>query len=257
MGQKLNVLLAKTDQLGAVMKKNLTDSIATFRGKQGHFKGEKTVYKERSAEFANPSNNIDKPVNSTVNEWFDYAFKIAGDYLKAKLDQEATNCSGTAKAKLVIDGKEYGELTTGELMALKGFFEQQALRDMFEAAPTVSLTENWKPSENIEYKRRGILESPAQNWVDRKTETTPKVEWDPQGKQPGVTIQIKNTIELADVTRQLFTGEISHIDRAEIMARLSKIVIAIKTALEEANHAEVVHSQAVPEALFNFLVKGE
>ena len=169
MRVKLNVLLAKTDQLSAVMKKNLTESIAIFRGKQGHFKGEKTVYKERAAEFANPSNNIDKPVNSTVREWFDYTFKIAADYLKAKLDQEATNCSGTAKARLVIEGKDFGELTTGELMALKGFFEQQALRDMFEAAPTVSLTENWKPSTNVEYERRGILESPLQNWVDRKT----------------------------------------------------------------------------------------
>ena len=254
---KLNVLLAKTDQLNAVIKKNLTDSIATFRGKQGHFKGEKTTYKERAAEYANPSNNVDKPVSSTVQEWFDYTFKHAGEFLKAKLDQEATNCSGTAKAKLVIEGKEFGELTTGELMALKGFFEQQALREMFEAAPTVSLTENWQPSDNVEYKRRGILEAPIQNWVDKATETTPKVEWDPLGKQPGIIVQLKSTVEKGDVSRQLFSGEISHIDRAEIMARLSKIVIAIKTALEEANHAEVTPSKVDPAALFTFLVKGQ
>lgn len=253
---KLNVLLAKTDQLSAVIKKNLTDSIATFRGKQGHFKGEKTTYKERAAEYANPSNNIDKPVSSTVQEWFDYTFKIANDYLKAKLDQEATNCSGTAKAELVIEGKSFGKLTTGELMALKGFFEQQALREMFEAAPTVSLTENWQLSENVEYKRRGILEAPIQNWVDKATETTPKVEWDPLGKQPGIIVQLKSTVEKGDVSRQLFSGEISHIDRAEIMARLSKIVIAIKTALEEANHAEVVESGLNPNSLFDYLVKG-
>lgn len=253
---KLNVLLAKTDQLNAVTKKNLTDSIATFRGKQGHFKGEKTTYKERSAEFANPANNVDKPVNSTVQEWFDYTFKIAAEFMKAKLDQESTNCSGTAKAMLVIEGKSFGELSTGELMALKGFFEQQALRDMFEAAPTVSLTENWRESENVEYKRRGILEAPIQNWVDKSTETTPKVEWDPAGKQPGIIIQLKSTLEKGDVTRQLFTGEISHIDRAAIMSRLSKIIIAIKSALEEANHATVQPSALNPEQLFDYLVKG-
>lgn len=250
---KLNVLLAKTDQLGAVIRKNLTDAISIFKNKQAHFKGEKTLYKERKAEFAAPANNVDKPVASTVSEWLDYSFNIGTDFLKAKLDQEATNCSGTAKSALVIDGVNYGELTSGELMALKGFFEQQSLKDMLESMPTISLTERWVPSTNTEYAKRGILESPIQKWIDKVTESTPQVQWDPSGKQPGVIVQVKETVEKADIERQLFTGEISHIERAEMLGRLTKILIAVKTALEQANAAEVVETKVNPSDLFKFL----
>ncbi len=256
MRKKLNVLLAQTDQLGAVMKKNLTDSIATFNGKQGHFKGEKKVFTWKKDEFATEGSNIDKPVNSTVREWFDYTFKEAGKFMKAKLDQEATNCSGTAKAKLVIGDKDFGELTTGELMALKGFFEQTALRQMFDSAPTLSLTENWAQSTNLEYQNRDVKQSPEYKWVDKVVENTPKVEWDPLGKQPGVTIQIKNTIEKADVARQLFSGEITHIEKAQILERLTTIIVAIKSALEEANTVEIQETSTNVEDIFKFLLTG-
>lgn len=250
---KLNVLLAKTDQLSAVIKKNLTDAIAQFNNKQPHFKGERVIYAHRATEFAEPKNNIDKPVASTVKEWLNYSFDHATEFLAAKLDQEATNCSGTAKAELVIDGVSYGELTTGELMALKGFFEQQSLRAMFEAMPTISLTERWTPSTDASYSQRGILESPVQVWTDKSTDTSSEVKWDPSGKQPGVIVQVKNTIEKADVTRQTFTGEISHIERAAILARLTKIIVAIKGALEVANTTEVVPSNFNSKKIFDYL----
>lgn len=254
MSNKLNVLLAKTDQLNAVIKKNITDAIATFKNKQAMFKGEKTIYKHRAAEFANPSANIDKPVASTVYEWLRYTFKGGEEFLKAKLDQEATNCSGTAKADLVVEGRNFGKLTTGELMALKGFFEQAALRDMFEAMPTISLTERWKDTENLEYKDREIKESTIQEWIDKETITSPSVVWDPAGKQPGVTINIKSTVEKADISRQLFSGEISHVERAAILERLTKTVVGIKAALEHANNAEVVPSTAKATDIFAYIV---
>lgn len=253
MGTKLNVLLAKTDQLSAVSKKNLTDSIGQFKNKQVHFRGERNIYKEKSAEFAEPKNNIDKPVASTVKEWLKYTAEQSGEFLTAKLNQEATNCSNTAKAKLVIEGVDFGEYTTGELMALKGFFEQQSLREMYESMPTISLSERWTPSQDPNYKERGILESEVQTWIDKVTETAPEVVFDPQGKQPGVVINKKSTIERADVTRQTFTGEISHIERAAILKRLTTIIIAIKSALEQANNAEVVESQFSAEKIFTYL----
>jgi hypothetical protein len=254
---KLNVLLAQTDQLNGVVKKNVTDSIHTFKQKQGLFKGELITYREREEQYANPANNINKPVSSTVKEWLDYTFNLASDFLVAKMDQEATNCSGTATADLIIDGVNFGNFTTGELMALKGFFEQQPLKDMFEAMPTISLTERWTKSAAPEYARRDVRESAVQQWVDKVSETTPEVQWDPLGKQPGIVIQVKHTIEKADITKQAFTGEISHIERAEIMGRLTKIVIAIKSALEEANNANVVKSKLNAGKLFSYLKEGK
>ena len=256
MSTKLNVLLAKTDQLGAVIKKNITDSIDQFKNKQAHFRGEKNTYKEKAPEFADPKLNVDKPVPSTVPEWLKYTSDLASVFLIAKLDQEATNCSGTAKADLVIEGVNYGTLTTGELMALKGFFEAQALKDMYAAMPTISLSERWTKSTNPEYANRAILESAPQNWTDKTTETVQEVVFDtnPNTKATtGVVINVKKTIEKADVSRQLFTGEISHIDKAAILARLTKVNIAIKAALEEANNTPVVPSSCTPDKILDYL----
>lgn len=253
---KLNVLLAQTDQLNSVIKKNLTDAIGVFKKNQSHFRGEKLTYKARKEEFSDPKQNVDKPVSATVTEWLDYTMKLADTYLKAKLDQESTNCSGTAKGTLTIAGVNYGEMTTGELMALKGFFEQTSIQSMLEEMPTISLTERWTPSTNPEYKNRTILESPVQSWVDKESVTNQVVNWDPTGKQPAVTTTAKVVVEKGDVERQLFTGEISHQDRAAIIERLTAIKVGIKAALEEANYAEVVPTTAKVTELLAFLKAG-
>lgn len=250
---KLNVLLAQTDQLNAVIKKNITDAIGVFKKSQSHFRGEKLIYKGRKEEYNDPKQNIDRPVSATVSEWLDYTMKLAGTYLQAKLDQESTNCSGTAKGTLTIAGVDYGQLTTGELMALKGFFEQTSLQSMFDEMPTLSLTERWTKSNNQEYEKRSIMESPIQSWVDRESVTTPVVNWDPQGKQPPVTTNAKSTIEKGDVERQLFSGEISHVERAAILERLTAIKVAIKAALEEANYAEIVPTTAKITDILTYL----
>lgn len=233
----------------------MADAISTFKNKQSLFTGEKIIYKEKKPEWANPANNVNKPVNSTVREWLNYSTDLAKTHLKAKLDQESTNCSGQAKADLIIDGVNYGELTTGELMALKGFFEQQVLKDMIEAMPTQSLEEKWVKSNSSEYADRDIFESDLQSWVDKVVDKIDKVEFDPQGKQPGVVIKIGTTIEKADVTKQKFTGCISHIQRANVMAKHSKIILGVKEALEKANHTEVVESKAKVNDLITYLFK--
>lgn len=254
---KLNVLLAETDQLSAVTKKNITDSIDQFKNKQSHFRGEKSIYKEKAAEFADPKQNTDKPVPSTVKEWLKYSSNLAGRFLTAKLNQEATNCSGTAKAELIIESISYGELTTGELMALKGFFEAQALKDMVGTMPTISLSERWTKSTNPEYSDRDVFETQVQTWVDKATETVQEVVFDtnPGTKATtGVVINVKKTIEKADVSRQLFTGEISHIDKAATLTRLTNITIAIKSALEQANNTVITPSKCDPTKILGYLV---
>lgn len=254
---KLNVLLAKTDQLAAIIKANISDTIDKFKNKQTLYRGEKKSYKERFPEYADPSQEMDKGVSSTVNETLAYLFKLADNFLSAKLDQEATNCSGLAKAELIINNESYGEFTTGELMALKGFFEQQILKDMLGNMPTMSLSERWSKSQSPEYMSRSIFESPAQKWIAKVTDVYQVAHFDPQGKQPAVIVNEKKTIEVADVERQLFTGEISHVEKAYMIARLSEIVMAIKEALERANGAEVLKSQINMKKLFQYLETGK
>lgn len=254
---KLNVLLAKTDQLAAIIKANIGDTIDKFKNKQTLYRGERKSYKERSPEYADPNQELDKGVNSTVGETLAYLFKLADNFLSAKLDQEATNCSNTAKAELIINNESYGEFTTGELMALKGFFEQQIFKDMLGNMPTMSLSERWSKSYSPEYERRAVFESPIQKWMAKVTEVYQVPHFDPQGKQPAVIVNEKKTIEVADVERQLFTGEISHVEKAYMIARLSEITIAIKEALERANSVEVVKSNLNIKKLFQYLETGK
>jgi hypothetical protein len=254
---KLNVLLAKTDQLSAIIKANITDTIDKFKNKQTLFRGERKAFKERSPEFADPTQILDKQVHSTVEETLGYLFKLTHNYLSAKLDQEATNCSGLAKAELIINNESYGEFTTGELMALKGFFEQQIFKDMLGNMPTMSLAERWTKCNTPEYASRAVYENPLQQWVAKQTEIYEVPHFDPQGKQPAVIVKEKKTIEVADLERQLYTGEVSHIDKAYMIARLSELSLAIKEALEKANEAEVIKSKMNIKRLFRYLQTGK
>ena len=68
----------------------------------------------------------------------------------------------------------------------------------------------------------------------------------------------KDTVlELGDYTLQQFSGEYSHRQRAEILARRSKLLSAVIEALKEANDKEVVKSNLTALVLFNYLHYGQ
>ncbi len=260
---KLNVLLAKTDHLAGVFKKGLEDYIKFFKGSQGSFKGEKRTYEPNPGTIDMPKERDNKLVVTTVKEKLDYFEKSSTDYIDALFSQEKTNSSGTSKAKLICDGFVFGEFSSLELLRLKTLLEGGLLKEMYDNIPVRPDNEIWKKSSNELYFGREIYESTLQSGVHKTTTKEHYILQDPNVSKLDGTKYIpqvasKDTIvELGQYTLQRFSGESTHIDRSGILARRSKLLVAVIEALKEANDVEAVPSQMTADKLFNYLHNGE
>ncbi len=116
---KLNVTLAKTDQMAGPYKAALADYVKFFKTSGGHFKGEKKTFSPRPDVIEEAGDRKNKVVDTTVAEKLAWFINGSRDYIDALFAQEATNASGTAKAVLEVDGEKFGEFTSLELLRMK------------------------------------------------------------------------------------------------------------------------------------------
>ncbi len=259
---KLNVLLAKTDHLAGSFKRGLDEYVKFFKSHQGSFKGEQKTYAPRAGTVDYPNERVNKRVVTTVKEKLDFLVEYSADYIDALFSQEKTNASGLSKAKLEVDGVDFGELTSLELLRLKSLLETSSFKDMYENIPVRNDDELWSPSTNEAYVGRGIYESQKREGVSKTTVKESYILQDPNiGKIDSAkyTPQLasKDTImELGDYTHQRYSGEMSHVERAAILVRRTKLLTAVIAALKVANDVEAVPSVMTSEKIFNFLHNG-
>lgn len=259
---KLNVLLAKTDHLASVFKKGLEDYVKFFKTSQGAFKGEKKTYEPKPGTIDLVNERSNKLVVTTVEEKLKYLQENSREYIDALFSQEKTNSSGVASAHLTIDGKSLGVFSSMELLRLKSLLESGTLKDMYENIPVRNDDEQWNTSSNEQYSKRQIFESSQRSGVHKSVMKEQYILTDPNiGKSDSskYTPQIasKDTIvEIGDYTYQKFSGEASHVERAGILARRSKMLVAVIEALKEANDVEAIPSEMTSDKIFNYLHNG-
>lgn len=260
---KLNVLLAKTDHLASVFKKGLEDYVKFFKTSQGAFKGEKKTYEPRPNTIDLPGERSNRLVVTTVDEKLKYLQDNSREYIDALFSLEKTNASGIAKAKLSVDGIAFGDFTSMELLRLKSLLESGTFKDMYENIPVRNDDENWSRSDDEMYTERNIYESNKKAGIHKSVLKESYILADPNiGKADGSKyspqIASKDTvIELGDYTFQKFSGEFSHLERANILARRSKLLTAVIEALKMANDVEAIESEMTSEKIFNYLHKGK
>ncbi len=260
---KLNTLLAKTDHLASIFKKGLEDYVKFFKTAQGAFKGEKKTYDPKQGTIDAPNERVNKLVVTTVDEKLNWLAENSADYINALFSQEKTNASGNAKATLAVDGVSFGEFTSMELLRLKSLLESGTLKDMYENIPVRNDDEIWTASSNESYTDRGIFESTQRTGTVKSTVKESYILSDPNiGKMEGAkyTPQIahKDTvIELGDYTFQRFSGEWSHVQRAGVLSRRSKLLTAVIEALKVANDVEAIESGMTAAKLFGYLHAGK
>jgi len=262
---KLNTLLAKTDFLRSKFKNMISDYSQFFSKSQGSFLGEKGTYIPREGCLDELSKKKYVKVSTTVDEKFDYFIKENKEFIDALFSQEKTNALGLAKAKLVIDGDNWGEFTSLELLRLKSLLESKDMgnfEDMLSKIPVRSDAEIWSESSVEEYKGRNIWESPKLEGVSHSSVKEEYILEDPNVHKAGNNINyspktaVRTTIiDVGDYTYQVFSGAWSHRQRAGALKRRSDLLAAVIVALKECNDVESVSSELTAEKIFNFLFK--
>jgi hypothetical protein len=263
---KLNVLLGKVEHLASSYKQSIKDYFTFFSKSQGAFRGIRKTYNPRPETIDLPSERESKAIITTVGEKLDWLVDSASEYINGLFNVECTNGRGDAYAVLKVDEVNFGNLTSLELLRLIGLLESEDLENMYKSIPVRSDAENWRDSEDELYKSRaGIKEIPMLTGVKKSIMKEQYIIKDPNlVDNPAVLAKytpilgIKDTvIELGDWTIQHFTGEMSQKERAEILKRRTKLLVAAKAALKEANETEIAKSDMTAAKLFSFLHTGK
>ena len=139
MKTKLNILLAKTDHLANSYKSSIKDYIQFFKDKQSAFKGEKKTYEAKPGTIDIPSERGNKMVVTTVSEKLDWLKETNTEFINSLFSQEATNAAGVAKASLTVDGVEFGEFSSLELLRLKSILEMENLNKCIQTFQFVEM----------------------------------------------------------------------------------------------------------------------
>lgn len=260
MKQKLKLVLALTQDSSARFVMMVKDYSKFFSNNQGAFIGRKHTYQPKDETVDDPSKRDYQKVVTTVDEKVDWFIDNSKDYIKNILTKEKTNALGLAKADLIVEGENWGEFTSNELLCLKGIIEKGEIAQMLANIPVRTETDNWKETSEQEYKGREIWEKPLVSQVVKTTVKEQYVLQDPNieklksGSDYKPQIATKDTvIELGVQTRQEFSGAISHTERASMLKRLSSLKDAITVALEKANDCEVAETHLTAEKLFGYI----
>jgi len=266
MSKKLNLYLALTDKLKIDYKNLLNDYNKFFSKSAGSFLGEKRTYTPKDGTMDEPSKRGLKRVVTTVDEKLEYFIETSNDFINKLFTQEKTNASNVAKANLIVDGNDWGEYTSLELLRLKSLLDSPELGKIYDVLiniPTRSDSEIWEKTQNDEYEDRNIYETSLLKGISKTTIKTEFILDDPNlGKLKDTSSytpvkSVKTDIlELGDYTAQKFSGEWSHRERAASLERRSKLLTSVIDALKRANDTEIIESSLTGNKIFGYIFNG-
>lgn len=266
----MNTLLGITDHAQSVCQKEIADYANFFKGKQGQFVGELKTYEPHEGYPDKPTEHVNRAVATTVTEQFDYMLNDSNSqtgalprYLKMLFSIEATNSVGAKRVPLIVDGINFGELTAIELMRLKNILTMSSLDEMFKNIPVRSDARRWTKAGG-DYEGREVFETDIVKSVDRTTIKTQEILKDPNidpanlpANYRAAVVEKTQTVEMADQTRQEFSGEWTQTQKAYLLSRKSMLLNAVIAALKEVNDCESVKSNLDVDNMLGYLFFGK
>ena len=241
----MNTLLAKVEHSTASIGRLINDYVSFFKQKQGMFRGYKKTFVPRDGYFEDPSKMGTQVVATTVDEKLDWFMNQFKNWLNQVFSVESTNSRGANTVELVVEGRVLGNLTALELMRLKSILTNKDFESVLVNIPVRSDSEVWNPTKDAEYAGRKVFESELVKGVTRTTEKEEVILKDPNLDPTHLpnnyvaksTIKSK-TVETGDYTSQMFTGEWTQRERAELLRRRSVLLEAVIEALKKVNDVE-------------------
>lgn len=262
MKRKLKLVLALTQDAAARYAALLKDYAKFFKDSQGAFSGYKNTYQSVDAMIDDPSKRGYQRVVTTVPEKLVYFIDAVNDYITNVLTKERTNGMNVAKADLIFGEKTFPGLTSNELLCLKSILDRPELTQMIATIPVRTETDSWEKTTADEYIDREIFQKPL---IEQENKTTTKEQY--ILSDPNITVvnaaaykpQLgsKDTVViLGKQTRQEFSGQWTHTQRAKALERLVEFKKAVTIALEQANDVEVIEATLTSKDIFGYILNG-
>jgi len=247
---KLHEILAVEKDKENVARKLTSESIKTF-GKENLFSG--SLRELKMFDDAQAFNNtIEKQeLTTTVSENLDYLIKPVSEHWDVVLQKDLTN--QVALADIVIDGKT---VATG-LPATFLLGMEKKLNDfriMLESIHTLAPGIKWMPDAS---------NAKADVFISANTEKTFKTAKDmefrtasPATKEhPAQVVPINVTNNVGEFETTKWSGLLTPVDKAEKIARLDKMLAAVKKARQRANNVDIVKGN-VGNTMLQYIFNG-
>lgn len=250
--KKLSVLLGLRDKVEKSFGLMLDDMFQKFKNKQSLFRGYRRTYTALDGYADEPTKRGYELVSSTVSEQLDWFKQHSKDYFKVVLTIEKTNAQGVF-ADLVVDGVNWGSFSTLELLRLKSILDSK-FRAMLQELPIRKETVLWTKSDDDNYLKRNIFESPLEKGFSKTTLKESYILHDPHAdhKRQPMIAEKSTQVNIGEYSAQEFSGEMSNRERAELAVKYDVLYKAVIEALETANNIEVKESELGDKVLNYF-----
>lgn len=251
---KQHAILAVEPTREAAAKKQLAECPITFANKHTLFTGNTRTLTLFNRDTTNQvefdaieaKDHVDNRVQYTVGGNLNYMAGIVGSWLDVNFTKEATN--QIAKADVVIGGLTLiKDAPATYLLGLEN--KLGALRQAYEAIPTLAPGINWEPATDIGPE---IWKGPEVSDTKTLKTTDQTLLKQSSDKHPDVLVNrdvIKNIGQYKD---RKFSGMIPVAEKAAIIARFDQLLMAVKEARQRANDVNAVASKC-SETLFGYL----
>jgi len=190
---------------------------------------------------------INTPVQATVRGDLNYMAGVVGSWWDTLHTKELTN--QTAKADVVVDGVVV--IANAPAVFLLGLENKlKRLREVYDAIPTlppgfeyVLDPESGAGVYKLKEPIKDVKVVKATKHVQLKQSTD---------KHPDTWVTTETTENIGEYTNQKFYGVLSVADKAALLLRYDKFLMAVKDARQRANDVQVVQGNSA-EAIFRYL----
>lgn len=239
MARRLSVLLGLRDKVETNFKNMVDDMFKKFKNNQGLFIGQRNTYQPLEGYADEPSKRGFTNVQSTVEEQLEWMKEHTKDFMDVVFSIEKTNASGKVKSKLVVDGQDWGEYTSLELLRLKTTLDNSKFKELYKEIPVRSSAEIWKLSENPDFEGRDVWETPIDEGFAKTTIKESYILLDTQEGRPPMVAEKSSQVNVGKYTSQRFSGALSIQERAVMQRKYDTLYKAVIEALENANNVEI------------------
>lgn len=247
---KLHEILAVEKDKETVAKKLVNESVKTF-GKENLFSGNTRVLKMFDADEAFNNTTEHQELTTTVMENLEYLMKPVAQHWDVVLQKDLTNQE--AKSDIIIDGKTIAnDLPATFLLGMEKKLND--FRQVLESIHTLAPGIKWiKDASNAK----------ADVFITADTEKSFKTAKDVKFKtsakatdhHPEQVVQINVTNNIGEFETTKRSGLLTPVAKADMIARLDKMLTAVKKARQRANNVDIVNGN-VGDTMLQYIIKG-
>jgi len=230
----LHQLIAVEPDLAQQSRAIMEETVNTFTKKADHFDGVQKLYKPYEDGGEQIPDEI-KEIVTTVDEKLDYAKKIVIRSMDATISKEETNASGKARASLVVDGVDFGELAATSLIALERILER--IREEYKAIPTLDPTKTWTKSDDT---GKMLYKTPIEVKFRAVKTKVPLVLAPATDKFPAQVQVLDSDKQVGRYETIYRSGRLTPTEKSDLLEKIDNLVLAVKKAREKANQTQVV-----------------